>query len=1735
MDVILETVKREITLDCTRGSSLDRVWSFMAEDSGVPADNMVYLWPYISSLDGLTFINGQSEHIFDPADDEKRKEFQALTFAQVASHDAEINRELLGRPEGVPRVMNSPKSFKVLELITVSTELGLDPRSSFHFIKVLEAEGMEGLNTNLIILRRNLPAPKKESKTRNHITIVDGVPVKKKLPNPGYERAPEEMVSNLVRFKLRNRISDILEQSESGSMAVGLDFYDRRHRKYFHRRVRMREIKNAEYEIPDEHLPRIPTTDGGKEDIDAEMKERARIKAAKAKRMTLIRQKKARRMGLELRRCVRFIKPVGVPLKRRREHDRAGSTAVPADGHTSQDEDENDDEDEDEDAALANDDDDDDDEMAGIEAVKEHADIKHLLSMPQVRMGMLSGMSLESQVFRLGTVAKAVQFILREHNYKTLVRVFDRLVKSPIVLGDGSLPGTYAVAGSANAPTQIPKTEMLITSVDEFLGREHRKRYFANPAATSLISQLLVDLGTEDNGARPQSLVSASATTSTAGKDMAKGKDREADVEVMPEEQIEAPTTNADSQVSASKDPVAPAHSGLHLSMPDLVRIAETESKSVNAILRQECLMVMLRDKGIVCCTKSTIKACQNRASLYVREREAAGEITSSVAASMVNYKMDKRTFLRTITTLASEQRVHHRAVAANPNKSRNLPMLSHLAIAWEIDPNGERVDAFIEALKDSMIINSAGLKLRLPPLVENSALVQRTTGSKERDRRYIDAKLGVARFRSTVATTRRKRFKRLAAEVESGVAYDSRDDGDDEPLYKRAKRENMRAGRTGKDPAWEEVKQEMEYLGGAMVRLQTLHQFLIKELPRSIDNIRVYPNYIFRIPYLLYALPLRLHIQLCKGAWYTHAAIRYVRYGIETEEQRETRLSAADEDEDELMARRLNTPIGKLPQDLIAMIMSKVNRSRVLMYILQLPDLTSDREPADAKDNQSTIGYQLIGKARVLNRKGYRCAPVSQDLSVNYLNDNVHNYWDELQTSSHVSHPLFRINSLLNRSQIETLDRVPPMAAKEACVSLPEARIFRRNIHIKHRKNFEESLKKDASTINMAKGTPPPPLNDLTPPRRRWSAEDQHLLILTFVVMPVLLMPALKVFPDRFDWGNMMHRDHYRSLSECLMTLWPHIFDDALSKGELTDTSNREKWDIVKEKNTLLEILEQYKEKLYYDYVDVADEQQPDLFDKLAELARRAQADNEPGQEHLQKHAKEKVKITLEEFKLRYVIVSKDAKPTYEFPEDSLRRGSNMHSTFQQLRMAKNTMYTMRQGWSCLADESNPVTTHLQLSDDGMPVKVPVSAYTPRLSIYPVVRILNARLVSNPVLVIGRLCMDRYVSSTRLRAIITNLYDESLANKLLLPDKYVSELLASNAMSVGLAKLPITWPSETQAESSVGSTVVVHETSGATRVGAAEARPGTHTAGEGGIERRAPGRGFAISERFATGPQQLPELSTADHHWAPADSAYSLSLFAQGRLWLRPVYSAKPDAPFGPMAGFQRRLNLHVASPMDVDGDQQHGGNLALSPEILEKVLSALAMLVHETGAMGVALGELQSLISRMFEKTTMDMPEHLRTILQSRSALQTLVGMLVSSKRLVVVGCTDQRYVSERYYQAQWMTTVGDPPLKLVPYLGQSLNGSANMALLLNMILEHPGISQTNLMRRHFAPHVAKAEIQRFLDILCSHKIIDKRESEVPANSGVYITTYRARLDYYSKLRQLSRSLGDLLPLDS
>ncbi|KAJ1956970.1 hypothetical protein EC988_001068 [Linderina pennispora] len=1417
--------------------------------------------------------------------------------------------------------------------------------------------------------------------------------------------------------------------------------------------------------------------------------------------------------------------------------------------------------------------------------------------------------------------------------------------------------------------------------------------------------------------------------------------------------------------------------------------------------------MVMLRDKGIVCCTKSTIKACQNRASLYVREREAAGEITSSVAASMVNYKMDKRTFLRTITTLASEQRVHHRAVAANPNKSRNLPMLSHLAIAWEIDPNGERVDAFIEALKDSMIINSAGLKLRLPPLVENSALVQRTTGSKERDRRYIDAKLGVARFRSTVATTRRKRFKRLAAEVESGVAYDSRDDGDDEPLYKRAKRENMRAGRTGKDPAWEEVKQEMEYLGGAMVRLQTLHQFLIKELPRSIDNIRVYPNYIFRIPYLLYALPLRLHIQLCKGAWYTHAAIRYVRYGNvrpdlddpdiyeETEEQRKTRLSAADEDEDELvpgtseeMARRLNTPIGKLPQELIAMIMSKVNRSRVLvqrmlyqMYILQLvqpilrePDLTSDREPADAKDvfkdppllskNQSTIGYQLIGKARILNRKGYRCAvetdkfsgkPVSQDLSVNYLNDNVHNvldmlenlqYWDELQTSSQyegdeigVSHPLFRINSLvcwrkqskLNRSQIETLDRfvnsldrrVPPMfdlkllkrAAKEACVSLPEARMyfrkvearFRRNIHIRHRKHFEESLKKDASTvaaremnkINMAKGTPPPPLNDVSrppailplaaPPRRRWSAEDQHLLILTFVVvkcyaqrhkMPVLLMPALKVFPDRFDvnnrterlrhqWGNMMHRDHYRSLSECLMTLWPHIFDDALSKGELTDTSNREKWDIVKEvyylhdllqKNTLLEILEQYKEKLYYDYVDVADEQQPDLFEylqnmartgtsKLAELARRAQADNEPGQEHLseklksmlrQKHAKEKVKIvkshlkflpeTLEEFKLRYVIVSKDAKPTvlesgfkYEFPEDSLRRGSNMHSTFQQLRMAKNTMYTMRQGWSCLADESNPVTTHLQLSDDGMPVKVPVSAYTPRLvyidmmqNIYPVVRILNARvlrrafnqLVSNPVLVvddtaideIGRLCMDRYVSSTRLRAIITNLvltpndeYDESLANKLLLPDKYVSELvikyiqrtftitkLASNAMSVGLAKLvfnnapePITWPSETQTESSVGSTVVVHETSGATRVGAAEARPGTHTAGEvddsqpgqGGIERRAPGRGFAISERFATvlngnlpasflkGSQQLPELSTTDHHWAPADSAYSLSLFAQGRLWLRPVYSAKPDAPFGPMAGFQRRLNLHVVdfdlrasiaevATMDVDGDQQDGSNLALSPEILEKVLSALAMLVHETGAMGVALGELQSLISRMFEKTTMDMPEYLQTILQSRSALQTLVGMLVSSKRLVVVGCTDQRYVSERYYRAQWMTTVDDPPLKLVPYLGQSLNGSANMALLLNMvrtltgqILEHPGISQTNLMRRHFAPHVAKAEIQRFLDILCSHKIIDKRESEVPANSGVYITTYRTRLDYYSKLRQLSRSLGDLLPLDS
>ncbi|KAJ1932984.1 hypothetical protein FBU59_006186, partial [Linderina macrospora] len=421
-----------------------------------------------------------------------------------------------------------------------------------------------------------------------------------------------------------------------------------------------------------------------------------------------------------------------------------------------------------------------------------------------------------------------------------------------------------------------------------------------------------------------------------------------------------------------------------------------------------------------------------------------------------------------------------------------------------------------------------------------------------------------MAKFRGTVAIGRRKRYRRLAAEVDSGAAYSGNDLGEDEPLYKRAKRENIQAGRTHKDPAWEEAKQEMVYLRGTMIRLQILHQFLISDLARSVDNIRVFPNYIFSLTYLLYALPLRLHIQLCNGSWYTHAANRYVRYGTvrpelddpdifeDTEEQRKAQQAAADEEElvqstPEEMTTRLNTPISKLPKDLITMIMSRVSRARGMvqqmlyqMYILQLlqpilnePGLTGGKKPADAKDvfkdppllskNQSPVGYQLIGSARILDRKGYMSAvefdkfsgtAVSQDLSANYVNSNVYNvfvasenlqYWDDLQVTARnegseitVSHPLFRINSLvswrkqsrLNRIQIATLNtfinsaegRVPPMedvrvlkaAAREARVSLPDARMFFRKIeakflrndHIRRRKHFEENLKKDASTV---------------------------------------------------------------------------------------------------------------------------------------------------------------------------------------------------------------------------------------------------------------------------------------------------------------------------------------------------------------------------------------------------------------------------------------------------------------------------------------------------------------------------------------------------------------------------------------------------------------------------------------------------------------------------------------------
>ncbi|KAJ2815577.1 hypothetical protein GGI24_006002, partial [Coemansia furcata] len=326
--------------------------------------------------------------------------------------------------------------------------------------------------------------------------------------------------------------------------ALKLDLWNMRHRKYFHRVLRdLSEngfAEKAELQLPDadlsgfdpeaykptaepmdvdeghenaEHIANVPDDD----EADAESPQFEELESAASKKTKgkgkgkrpakqPAKPKKSRQEsqadrsqrerlnrgladGHSYRRCVRFIKPyvdkgsvrtrLGVPLEQSAE-DLGDVPMIDLDAADNE----------------GRDDSSSEDEELDVETLKEKDDILYVMNNHSVQVGALATLAPEAQVFRLialsgshGIVSRAIQFLLGWNALKPLYRCLTHLEQTPVFLPDGSWPGVYT-SEECKRENREHMDERLIFSVEEFMGREHRKRFFVNPLAKMAIKSL---------------------------------------------------------------------------------------------------------------------------------------------------------------------------------------------------------------------------------------------------------------------------------------------------------------------------------------------------------------------------------------------------------------------------------------------------------------------------------------------------------------------------------------------------------------------------------------------------------------------------------------------------------------------------------------------------------------------------------------------------------------------------------------------------------------------------------------------------------------------------------------------------------------------------------------------------------------------------------------------------------------------------------------------------------------------------------------------------------------------------------------------------------------------------------------------------------------------------------------------------------------------------------------------
>ncbi|KAJ2359206.1 hypothetical protein GGF43_000228 [Coemansia sp. RSA 2618] len=1095
---------------------------------------------------------------------------QPAIYRMLFGREEGIER-VLNSPIGTKFVMCLSRAReKGVTQARLSRDFSVDARSTFHYIKLLDQFGLvvkfptydNGSNTNLLVLRRFVAdGQEREQAVREQAVqeTQEAADEAEEAEESGGLARDNTAVRYMGSSNVRERVSEILQASETEYMveadlfaALDLDIWSNPHHKYFHRTMRYlntngyvetvliqlpnerqsnqssgtddpdaAEDQDAVGVVEDEAQPEeAAENDSGDEDAEttrgeerpeastssnhppaAKGKQQSKKSSQKKKRKP--KQKKSNcRPGYSYRRCVRLIKPYVNKRKVR------GSVGIPLLAKTQQMQEDSDSGDDDANLSSSG------DEAIDINAAKEKDDLRNMLAKPQVLLGTLALLPIDMQILRMvalsgtyGIVAKAIQFLMREPDYRAVTQALARLESAPLFTPDGGFPGIYTSPEEKQRNNEIKEgatvrgknekmAPRLLARVDEFFGREHRHRYFVNPRAQPLIDALTADFTRVEDGARVVSEsavvrrradVPASADAEAAaesGREPAEDVDAGDEADAEDEAEVGAPRNGDEATPAASAASERQKSIAAEL-VPVEVLFEEAKSRRIhfNAVVREHAALKMLEHDSIIELKYKTAKHCDMICKAYYELHKNSTLFTPAMVEAVRKFKLDKRTFSRTVERLADEGRARIQIVGSLTQDGPRLltePVVLKIAMKRSMDPQDALVEAFINQMRDRRAFSTQTFPKK-PRALDELVPVTRAEGAEQRDKRIN------WRNRRSNGESRGSAINREAVGGRRKRAQESYQNA----LTKRARLILDRPeSDTGIDRAWPGLLRRLRSPPWRIGRAVDLYTYLAETVPNAIDGISIFANNGFRTGILFEKIPLSLYLEICGGIHCLPMLLPYIRDG-------QTVYDSDDSDGEALanslpssindINQRLAAPVGDLPPKIRKAALGHMFRARghiqSLLFILQVlqlirpvhsakeimelpsPPAAEDAFKRVSLDNPKAMvyGYQIIGRARQLSRKGYSqladaIAAKRQgfvDLSNAYLNDESYDmmdsngrfqYFSDLEIAARklgvglpAQHPLFGIGNImywkravkLLKSQTQILDMYVDMRAQ--------------------------------------------------------------------------------------------------------------------------------------------------------------------------------------------------------------------------------------------------------------------------------------------------------------------------------------------------------------------------------------------------------------------------------------------------------------------------------------------------------------------------------------------------------------------------------------------------------------------------------------------------------------------------------------------------------------------------------